>query len=135
MRCGTIRLCIIISRIYLLSGGSLMGMVLLRKWSVILIFYCLAFYFFILLCCVCLLACTLFLSFFVTIVFERTSGGDSPQLCRFIFVLALEIHRLCSILKRRGDYMKTSYPRCFGVEYTWSVCRDLAGGYFSINTI
>ena len=80
----------------------------------------------ILLCCIsslCLFACLCFVSIitFVTVVFERLpSTGDSPKLFRFIFVLVLEIYCMCSVLKRRGDYMKTSYPPCFGVEYTWS---------------
>ena len=40
-------------------------------------------------------------------------------------------HCVCSVLKRRGDYVKTSSPRCFDVEYTWGVCRYLTGGFFS----
>ena len=27
--------------------------------------------------------------------------------------------------ERREDYVKTSFPCCFSVEYTWSVCRGL----------
>ena len=40
---------------------------------------------------------------------------------------------MCSDLKRRGDYVKMSCPPWFGMEYMWSVCRDLAGGFFSID--
>ena len=72
---------------------------------------------------VCLLVCTVFI--FVTEIFERPSGGDSPWLCRVIIVLALEIHYMCSVLKRLGGYVKTSFPRCFVVEYTWNVCKDI----------
>ena len=38
---------------------------------------------------------------------------------------------MCSVMKQRGDYLKTLCLRCFSMEYTWSVCRDLAGGFFS----
>ena len=38
---------------------------------------------------------------------------------------------MCSDLKRHEDYVKTSCPPWSGMEYTWSVCRDLAGGFFS----
>ena len=61
MRCGTIRLSII-NRVYLLSGGSLRRMVLLLKWSVIVVFSWLVFYCVVLVRCVCLLVCALFLS-------------------------------------------------------------------------
>ena len=55
--------------------GYLKGMVLLRKWRVILVFYCLVFYCIILVCSVWLY----FVFFvFVTEVFERPSGGNSP---------------------------------------------------------
>ena len=43
----------------------------------------------------------------------------------FIIVLALEIHCVCSILKRCGDYVKTLFPRWFRVEYTWSFYKAL----------
>ena len=59
-------------------------MVLLRKWRVILVFYCLVFYCVILVCCVCLHFA--FVVIFVTEVFERPSGGESSWLCRFIIV-------------------------------------------------
>ena len=42
---------------------------------------------------------------------------------------------MCSDLKRRGDYVKTSCPPCFSMEYMWSVCRDLAGGFFSTDLL
>ena len=45
--------------------GSFEEMVLLRKWNVILVFYCLVFYCVILVCCVCLLVRTLFLLLFL----------------------------------------------------------------------
>ena len=41
------------------------------------------------------------------------------------------MHCTCSDLKQRGYYVKTSCPPCFSMEYTWSVCRDLVGGFFS----
>ena len=81
----------------------------------------------------CLFACLyfVFIIIFVTETFERPSGGDSSWLCHFIFVLALEIQSVCSTLKRHGEYMmKMLCPCCFGVEYTWSICRNLAGDYF-----
>ena len=126
MRCCTICLCII-SRIYLLSGGFFEedgSTSQMESYFRILFFS-------ILLCHIgllCLFACLyfVFIIIFLTEVFEGPSGGDSPQLSCFIFVLALKIHCVCSVLKRRGDYMKTPYPRCFGVENTWSVCKDLA---------
>ena len=98
-------------------------MVLLRKWRVIFAFYCLVFYCVILVCGVCLYF--VFIIIFVTEVFERLSGEDCLQLFRFIIVLALQIHCICSHLKGRGDYVKTSCPPCFSMEYTWKVCRDL----------
>ena len=48
---------------------------------------------------------------------------------RFFIVLALQIYCVSSMLKRRGHYLKTWCPRCWDVEYTWSVCRNLAGGF------
>ena len=121
---GTICLCKV-SHIILVP---LRRIVLLRKWSVILVFYCFAF------CCVILVCVCLYFVFiiiFVADVFKRPPGVDSPYVCRLIVVLDLEIHCMCSVLKRRGDYVKTLYSRCFSMEYTWSVCRDLAGVYFS----
>ena len=41
------------------------------------------------------------------------------------------INNLETDSKRRGDDVKTSCPTCFGMEYLWSVCRGLAGGFFS----
>ena len=84
MRSGTIRLCIV-SRMFIL--GHLRGTVLLRKRRVILVFYCLVFYCVILVCSVCLYI--VFIIILVTEVFKRPSGEDSPQLFRFIIVLAL----------------------------------------------
>ena len=62
------------SRIFML--GHLRRMVLLRKWRVILVFYCLVFYCVILVCSICLYFA--FIIIFVTEVFERPSGEDSP---------------------------------------------------------
>ena len=61
--------------IYLFSRGSLREMVLFRKWSIILLFYCLVFCHIGLLC---RLACLyfVFIISFVTEIFERPSGGD-----------------------------------------------------------
>ena len=56
--------------------GYLKGMVLLRKWGVILVFYWLVFYCVISVCSVCLYF--VFFIIFVTEVFERPSGEDSP---------------------------------------------------------
>ena len=117
-RTGTICLCIV-SRIL-----SWIFEVLLCKWSVILVFYCLLFYCVILVCSVCLYF--VFFIIFVTEVFERLF-----LVCRFLIDLALWIHCVCSVSKWRGYYVKTGCPRCFDVEYTWSVCRNLAGGFFS----
>ena len=67
---------ICLSIVSLIWSWFLRVMILLRKWRVILVFYCLVFYCVILVCSVCLY----FVSFiiFVTEVFERTSGEDSP---------------------------------------------------------
>ena len=73
MQSGTIHLCIV-SHIFIL--GHLRGMVLLRKWRVILVNYCLVFYGVILVCSVCLYF--VFIIIFVIEVFERPSGEDSP---------------------------------------------------------
>ena len=51
--------------VVIIIWGSFEGMVLLRKWSVILVFYCLVFYCVTLVCCVCLLVRTLFLLLFL----------------------------------------------------------------------
>ena len=56
--------------------GYLKGMVLLRKWRVILVFYCLVFYCIILVCSVWLYF--VFFIVFVTEVFERPFGENSP---------------------------------------------------------
>ena len=73
MQSGTINVCIV-SHIFIL--GHLRGMVLLRKWRVILVFYCLVFYGGILVCTVCLYF--VFIIIFVTEVFETPSREDSP---------------------------------------------------------
>ena len=81
----------------------------------------------------CLCSCFYFL-FIITLVsevFKRPSEWDSRQLCRFIIGLALKRHCMCFALKLRVDYVKTSFRRCFGMEYTWSVFRNLTGDYFS----
>ena len=83
MRSGTMRLCIV--SLFIL--GHLRGMVLHRKWKVILVFYYLVFNCVILVCSVCLYF--VFIITFVIEVFESPSGEDSPQLFRFIIVLAL----------------------------------------------
>ena len=135
MRFGTIHLNIVGRIHYLFIIDPLRGMVITRNWGVILVFSWLVFYCIILVCCVCLLVCTLFyfifIVIFVTEVFERPFEGDSPQCYRFIIVIALETHSVRSVLKRLADYVKTSFSRSFGVEYTYSAYRDLAGDYFS----
>ena len=46
-----------------------------------------------------------------------------------IFLKFLCVRRF--VLKRRADYVKTLCPHYFDMEYTWSVCRNLAGDFFS----
>ena len=69
--------------------------------------------------CVCVCVCGVCVCVYIYIYI---------YLCMYIYIYI--IYYVCSVLKRRGDYVETC-PRCFGVEYTWSVCRNLAGGFFS----
>ena len=64
---GTILLCKV-NRIFI--WGPLREAVLLHKWSVIFVFYCLVFYCVTLVCCVCLYF--VFIIIFVTEVCERS---------------------------------------------------------------
>ena len=101
------------------SGGPLKGLVLLRKWSNVLIFCCLVFYCIILYCEFCFLIYTCFLSFFCKRSFRESLDETVPS---NVTALVLGIHCACSALKRGEDYVKTLFPSYFGVEYIWSVC-------------
>ena len=115
----------------LLSRGSLRGMVLLRKWSVILLFYCLVFYCVILVCCVCMLVVICFSCYFCNWSFRKTLWRKLSFVMLFYFCLSPRNTLLCSVLKQCEEYVKTLFRRCFVVECTWSVDTDLAGDYFS----
>lgn len=106
------------------SGGPLKGLVLLRKWSNVLIFCCLVFYCIILYCEFCFLVYTCFLSFFCKRSFRKTLLTRLSQAMSLHNALVLGIHCVCSALKRGEDYVKTSFPSYFGVEYIWSVCEE-----------
>ena len=120
-RSGTIRLGIV-SRIL---SWIFKGMVLLRKWRVISVFYCLVLsYWFV------VFGCILFSLLFLQLKFLKDSLEKTLLSMSFYYCFSL-IHCVCSALKQCGDYVKTSRPPFFGVKYTWSVCRNLAGGFFS----
>ena len=106
--------------------GYLKGMVLLRKWRVILVFYCLVFYWVILVCSFYLYF--VFFIIFVTEVFERFSGERLSLVMPFYYCFSSK-NTLC--VPYLNDLQKTSCHRCFDVKHTWSVCRNLAGGFFS----
>ena len=126
LRSGTIRL-VIISRIL---SCIFEGIVLLRKWRVILVFYCLVFYCVILVCSVCLYF-NYYYYYFCNWSFRKTLWRRLSLVISFYYCFS-PINTLCVFcVERRGDYMKMSCLRCFDVEYRWSVCSYLAGGFFS----
>ena len=130
MRSGTIRLCVY-SRIFILD--DLRGMVLLRKWTVI---YFSTLLLSILLCHIGLycLFVFCFCYYFCNRSFQKTLWRKLSLVFSFYYYYYYYYFSPINTLrdlKRRGDYVKTSCPPWFGMEYTWSVCRDLAGGFFS----
>ena len=115
----------------LLSRGSLSGMVLLLKWSVILSFYCLIFCCVILVCCVCMLVIICFYCYFCNWIFRKTLWRKPSFVMSIYFSLSPRNTLLCSVLKQREKYVKTSFQRCSDMKYMWSVGTDHAGDCFS----
>ena len=94
--------------------GSFEGIVLLRKWSVILVLYCLVFYCVILICCVCLLVFTLFFYYFYNWSFQKTLWMRLSLVMSFYYSLS-----------------PRNTLRVFLIETIWNTRGDLDGDYFS----
>ena len=129
MQSGTIHRCMV-SCIFILV--HLRRMVLLCKWRVILVFYCLVF------CCViwfCLFCLFVFCFYYFfnwsswKIFWRRLSLVMSFHYC-FSLINRDVWNKLVSMLRLCENTVSTLLLH--GIqEYTWSVCRNLAGGYLS----
>ena len=111
-----------IAFLHMWSGGPLRGLVLLLKWSNILVFFCLVFYCIILFCQFVSLFVLCFYRYFCNRSFWKILWTRLSWVMLLYNALVLGTHCACSSLKPDGDYAKTSFPCCFGLEYIWSVC-------------